>query len=160
MGAIGKDCNLCSGQVRLYLTGELPTPKYTDALYKSWLVENSLVLAWLINSMEPQISRRYLWFDTAKDVWDVARSMYLDLGNASQMFEIRSKLKEMKQGSISVTRYFSDLQNSGKNLICSSNKTMHVLHAVLNCRNILRKKESLIFLLVSIVIWMRCVVVW
>ena len=61
--------------------------------------------------MEPHISRRYLWFKTTKYVWDAARRMYSDLGNASQIFEIRSKLKEMKQGSNSVTQYFSDLQD-------------------------------------------------
>ena len=37
--------------------------------------------------------------------------MYSDLRNASQIFEIHSKLKEMKQGSKSVTQYFSDLQD-------------------------------------------------
>ncbi|KAI9154591.1 hypothetical protein LWI28_028499 [Acer negundo] len=37
--------------------------------------------------------------------------MYSDLGNASQIFELHSKLKEMKQGSNSVTQYFSDLQD-------------------------------------------------
>ena len=61
--------------------------------------------------MDPKISRRYLWFKTAKEVWDAARQRYSNLGNASQIFEIRSKLKEMKQGSKSVTQYFSDLQD-------------------------------------------------
>ncbi|KAK0598581.1 hypothetical protein LWI29_036055 [Acer saccharum] len=91
--------------------GELPAPPLTDPTYKTWLAENSIVLAWLINSMEPKISRRYLYFKTAKEVWDAARRMYSDLGNASQIFELRSKLKEMKQGSNSVTQYFSDLQD-------------------------------------------------
>ncbi|KAH9650639.1 hypothetical protein KPL70_026448 [Citrus sinensis] len=50
--------------------------------------------------MEPQISRRYLWFKTTKYVSDAARRMYSDLGNASQIFEIRSKLKEMKQDEV------------------------------------------------------------
>ncbi|XP_073133787.1 uncharacterized protein [Henckelia pumila] len=95
-----------------YLTGELPSPDSKDpAACSTWLVENSIVLAWLINSMEPHISRRYLWFKTAKEVWDAARNMYSDLGNASQIFELRSKLKELKQGSKSVTQYFSDLQD-------------------------------------------------
>ncbi|TXG73529.1 hypothetical protein EZV62_002108 [Acer yangbiense] len=94
-----------------YITGELPTPPITDPTYKTWLAENSIVLAWLINSMEPKISCRYLYFKTAKEVWDVARRIYLDLGNASQIFKLHSKLKEMKQGSNSVTQYFSDLQD-------------------------------------------------
>lgn len=87
-----------------YLTGDLSSPKSTDTSYQQWVVENSLVLSWLINSMEPQISRRYLWFKTAKYVWDATRRMYSDLGNSSQIFEIRSKLKEMKQGSKTVTQ--------------------------------------------------------
>ncbi|XP_073148813.1 uncharacterized protein [Henckelia pumila] len=94
-----------------YLTGELQSPSQIDPTYKTWLAENSMVLAGLINSMEPNISRRYLWFKTAKEVWDAAKRMYSDLGNASQIFELRSKLKEMKQGSNSVTLYFSDIQD-------------------------------------------------
>lgn len=86
--------------------------------------------------------------------------MYSDMGNASQMFEIRSKLKEMKQGSKSVTQHFSDLQELWQELDLLLKKTMTASHVVLNCRNILRKKGSLIFLRVSIAIWMRCVLAW
>ncbi|XP_073307164.1 uncharacterized protein [Primulina huaijiensis] len=54
-----------------YLTGELKPPTQSDPTHKNWLVENSIVLAWLINSMEPEISRRCLWFHTAKEVWEL-----------------------------------------------------------------------------------------
>ncbi|KAJ9685355.1 hypothetical protein PVL29_017399 [Vitis rotundifolia] len=92
-----------------YLTSEAKAPAATDSAYKIWFAKNSIVHAWLINSMEPRISRRYLFLKIAKDVWDTARQMYFDLGNVSQVFEIRSKLKEMKQGTQSVTQYFTDL---------------------------------------------------
>ncbi|KAL5856725.1 hypothetical protein ACOSQ3_004183 [Xanthoceras sorbifolium] len=65
-----------------YITGDLPAPPSTDPTYNKWLTENSIVLAWLINSMEPKISRRYLFFKTAKEVWNAARRMYSDLGSA------------------------------------------------------------------------------
>ncbi|KAG6490194.1 hypothetical protein ZIOFF_051479 [Zingiber officinale] len=61
--------------------------------------------------MEPNTSRRYLWFQTAKEVWDVAHRMYSDIGNASQIFELLSKLKDIKQGNNSVTQCFSELQD-------------------------------------------------
>ena len=79
-----------------YITGELPAPSPNDPSYKTWLAENSIVLAWLINFMDPKISCRYLWFKTANEVWDAACRMYSDLRNASQIFKIRLKLKEMK----------------------------------------------------------------
>lgn len=104
-------CSGCGRGKLGHLNGELQSPSQTDPTYKNWLAENSIVLALLINSMEPNISRRYLWFKTTKEVWDAAKKMYSDLGNASQIFELRSKLMEMKQGSNSVTRYFSDIQD-------------------------------------------------
>ncbi|KAK4846125.1 hypothetical protein QYF36_013329 [Acer negundo] len=69
-----------------YNTGELPAPPLTDPTYKTWLAKNSIVLAWLINSMEPKISRRYLYFKIVKEVWNAACLMYSNLGNASQIF--------------------------------------------------------------------------
>lgn len=61
--------------------------------------------------------------------------MYSDLGNASPMFEIRSKLKEMKQGSESVTQYFSDLQELLKELDLFFEED----HACVTCSVKLRK---------------------
>ncbi|XP_062112894.1 uncharacterized protein LOC133824050 [Humulus lupulus] len=94
-----------------YLTGDFPTPHLTDSTYKVWQAKNYIVLAWLINSMDRKISRMYLFFKISKEVWDAAKKMYSDLGNASQIFEICTKLKEIKQGTHTVTQYFSDLQD-------------------------------------------------
>ena len=99
-----------------YLTGEAKAPVATDPVYNIWFAENSIVHTWLINSMEPRISCRYLFLKTAKDVWDTAQWMYSDLGNVSQVLEIQSKLKEMKQGTQSVTQYFTDLEDKWQEL--------------------------------------------
>ncbi|KZV32268.1 Cysteine-rich RLK (receptor-like protein kinase) 8 [Dorcoceras hygrometricum] len=50
-----------------FLTDDLPTAT-TDPTYSTWLADNSIVLAWIINSMEPNITRRYLWFKTSNEV--------------------------------------------------------------------------------------------
>ena len=42
--------------------------------------------------------------------------MHSDLGNVSQGFEIHSKLKEMKQGSQSVTQYYTDIEDTWQEL--------------------------------------------
>ena len=107
---------ICSRGKFKYITGEAKAPAPTAPAYKKWFAESSIVHAWLINSMEPMISRRYLFLPTAKDVWDTARRTNSDLGNASQVFEIPSKLKEMKQGTKFVTQYFTDLQDSWQEL--------------------------------------------
>lgn len=61
--------------------------------------------------MEPKISQSYLFFRTTKEVWDGARRMYSDLGNASLIFELRLKLIAKKHGSNAVSQYLYDLQD-------------------------------------------------
>ncbi|KAK3002631.1 hypothetical protein RJ639_020472 [Escallonia herrerae] len=65
---------------------------------------------WLINSMESHISQTYLFLRTAKAIWDAVHKNYFDLGNASQVFETKNKLKEMHQGKLGVTKYYNELQ--------------------------------------------------
>ena len=74
---------LCGRGKFKYLIDVAKAPTATNPTYKIWFAENSLVHVWLINSMEPKISRWYLFLKKAKDVWDIAQRMYSDLGNVS-----------------------------------------------------------------------------
>ena len=72
-----------------HLNGEVSKPATDDPNLKTWKSENSLVIAWLINSMEPAIGKPHLFLPTAKDVWDAIRHMYLDLENSLQIFDLK-----------------------------------------------------------------------
>lgn len=81
-----------------YLTGgrrSLP-PTNTVILHR-WQLENSMVTAWMVNSMTPKIGKTYLFLPTAKDMWDVVRGMHLDSENSSKILEIKTRLWQMKQ---------------------------------------------------------------
>ncbi|XP_040935279.1 uncharacterized protein [Gossypium hirsutum] len=93
-----------------YINGQIPRPASTDSGYATWELNNSMVMAWLINSMEGHISRTYLFFKTAKEMWDAIKENYLDLGNTSQVFEIKLKLKDIRQGTLEVTQYYNNLK--------------------------------------------------
>ncbi|XP_017647646.1 uncharacterized protein LOC108487805 [Gossypium arboreum] len=93
-----------------YINGDFPRPATTDPTYGTLELNNSIVMAWLINSMEGHISRTYLFFKTAKDMWDAIKENYSDLGNASQVFEIKLKLKDIQQGTLEVTQYYNNLK--------------------------------------------------
>lgn len=92
------------GKVKLgYLTGETEEPVATHPVsHKKWKSENSLVMAWLVNSMEPSVGKTYLFLPMAKDIWET----YSDIENFSQIFEIKTKLWKMKQGTRGVMEYF------------------------------------------------------
>lgn len=93
-----------------YFSGEIQRPNLTDLAYGNWELNYSIVMAWLINSMEPHISHTYLFLRTAKAIWDAVRENYSDLENASQVFEIKNKLKDIRQGNLDITEYYNVLQ--------------------------------------------------
>ena len=99
-----------------YLTGEKKPPAEDDAAYVTWDAENSMVMTWLVNSMEEDISSNYMCYPTAKELWDNVNQMYSDLGNQSQIFELTLKLGDMRQGEESVTKYFNSLKRVWQDL--------------------------------------------
>ena len=73
-----------------HLTGEISKPAAGDPNKKKWQSKNSLVIAWLINSMEPAIEKPHLFLPIAKDVLGAVRDLYLGLENSSQIFELKT----------------------------------------------------------------------
>ncbi|XP_024018313.1 uncharacterized protein LOC112090656 [Morus notabilis] len=67
-------------------------------------------MAWLINSMEMHIHRTYLFLCTAKAIWDDVIENFSDLKIAFQVFEIKNKLKDSRQGNLDITQYYNVLQ--------------------------------------------------
>lgn len=91
------------------MTGAITPPSDTAPNYSTWEAENSIVMAWLINSMEPSIGRTYLFYKTEKEIWEAVQEIYSDLENTFQCFEIRSKIHNTRQGSLTVTEYYNSL---------------------------------------------------
>ncbi|XP_052209404.1 uncharacterized protein LOC127812895 isoform X2 [Diospyros lotus] len=92
-----------------HLSGEVTAPSKDAVDYQRWEAEDSIIMAWLINSMEQKIGRTYLFYKTAEEVWDVVQEIYSDLENTAQCFEIRSAIRNTKQGNSSVTEYYNTL---------------------------------------------------
>jgi hypothetical protein len=55
-----------------------------------------MVMTWLVNSMEEDISSNYMCYPMAQELWENVKQMYSDLGNQSQIFELTLKLGEMR----------------------------------------------------------------
>ncbi|GAA0142081.1 guanyl-nucleotide exchange factor [Lithospermum erythrorhizon] len=59
-----------------YLIGAIAEPKIDDPRHQVWDAENFMVIGWLINSMEPKMNKKYMYFQTAKQIWDGTKKMY------------------------------------------------------------------------------------
>lgn len=92
-----------------YINGSKPKPAETDPTFSTWDAENSIVMAWIINSMNDEISQNFMLYPTAKTMWDAVSRRYSDLENSTQMCDLRDTARSLKQGDLSVTQYFNSL---------------------------------------------------
>ncbi|XP_073147995.1 uncharacterized protein [Henckelia pumila] len=99
-----------------YLTGDKKMPASKDPSYAIWDAENSMVMTWLVNSMDEDISSNYMCYSTAQELWENVSQMYSDLGNQSQVYELTIKLGQIRQGEDSVTKYFNSLKHIWQDL--------------------------------------------
>lgn len=79
-----------------YLNGDVAAPTSGDPSYAKWEAENSLIMAWLINSMEVDIGKTYLFFSTAQEIWETVQEAFSDLENSAQVFELKSRLWDQR----------------------------------------------------------------
>ena len=47
-----------------------------------------------------------LFYFTAKEIWDVLYRAYSDVMDSSQIFELRNRARDLRQGDQSITQYF------------------------------------------------------
>lgn len=92
------------------LPAVLCSPPSDDPAYASREIENSMVMSWLVNSMEPEIGRTYLFLPSAHALWEAVKETYSDLGNSAQLYEVTTKMRELRQRSKSVTQYYNELK--------------------------------------------------
>lgn len=99
-----------------YITGDSKSPEKGDPNLNKWQLENSLVMSWLLNTMTNEIGENFLYYDTAKEMWDAVKETYSNVDNTSAVFEIKSILHDLRQGDVSVTEYFNTLSRHWQQL--------------------------------------------
>ncbi|KAI5430159.1 hypothetical protein KIW84_034656 [Lathyrus oleraceus] len=96
--------------------GAVAEPTTGDPRYKQWKLKNSLIIAWLVSSMETGIGKSYMFLPSAKDVREALKETYSDIQNSSQISDLKSKLWHAKQGVHKIVFCFS----RGKKIIVYS----------------------------------------
>ncbi|KAL6327137.1 hypothetical protein AAG906_014955 [Vitis piasezkii] len=97
------------GKVK-YVMGTAKPPAEDGLEYEVWDAEDSMVMSWLPHSMQPEISKTYLFLTTAEDIWEAVSKTYSKVGVSSQIFEVKRHIFNTKQGSSTVTEYYNALK--------------------------------------------------
>ena len=68
-----------------YVYGIVEAPNRDDLTYLKWEGNNSLVMSWLVHSMEPKLTDLFLSMSPAKDICDTLVETYSQQGNVAQV---------------------------------------------------------------------------
>ena len=93
-----------------YIIGTARPQLESDPKYEIWEAQNSMIMSWLLNSMQPEIRKTYLLLPTARDIWEAVNKTYSKVGFTSQIFQIKPQIMNTKQGTPSVTEYYNSLK--------------------------------------------------
>lgn len=72
----GQNYLVWSRSCLLFIKARGMQPEDTDPFLPQWESENSLVMTWLLNSMQPHISKSDLLLDTATKIWKTLSLTY------------------------------------------------------------------------------------
>ena len=66
-------------------------------------------MAWLWNSMTPEISDTCMFLTIVEDIQDAVHQTYLKALDATQVYKIKVKTRAAKQGNKTITKYVNML---------------------------------------------------
>ena len=95
-----------------HVSGEAvkPTDK-TSSKWKKWSAKNSLIMAWMLNSLVPDITASVEALTKVVEVWDTLSNLYSGKGNIMLIAEIEDKVHDLRQGDKTVMAYVAELQH-------------------------------------------------
>lgn len=93
-----------------FIDGSFPCPEDSfDPGYDAWHRCNNLVHSWIVNSVTPNIAQSILFVESAADVWIELKERFAQ-GNSVRVAELQQELYMFKQGTLSVSEYFTQLK--------------------------------------------------
>lgn len=90
-----------------YLNNDTKRPNNAKLL-TTWNSENSMITAWLVNSIKPSTGKTYLFLHTAKDVWEAIKETYADWRFFAHLWK-KTQLWQTKQGTRDITDYYMEM---------------------------------------------------
>src|SRR5436190_16212297 len=87
-----------------------PSDKEGDE-WKIWDATNSVVVAWLLMSMDMSVSGQLETLSTEVEVWNIVETMYSGAGSVMRTWETEDKIDALSQGEKTVQQFAAELKH-------------------------------------------------
>ncbi|RDX84136.1 hypothetical protein CR513_34864, partial [Mucuna pruriens] len=90
-----------------HIEGNSPPRDYPK--FEAWDDEDSLIMTWLWNFMTLEISRNYIFYSSACEIWENLIKTYSMKEDSTTCYDIESKIFNSRQGTLSLIEYYGTL---------------------------------------------------
>ncbi|KAF3771616.1 Peroxisome biogenesis protein 1 [Nymphaea thermarum] len=80
---------------------------YSCLLYDK---DNSIVMSWIMNSVQTDIAPTLAYYTTAKHMWTFLRQTYSHDKNVSKILQVEEELLKLQQGELELSPYFASVK--------------------------------------------------
>nr|KYP51705.1 hypothetical protein KK1_026473 [Cajanus cajan] len=92
-----------------FVDGSIPIPSTFDPSYKSWNRCNMIIHSWIVNSVVKSIGQSIIFLENVVDVWNDLKERFSQ-GDLIRISELQQEIYGIKQGSLFVTEFYSELK--------------------------------------------------
>jgi len=93
-----------------FVNGSIPEATLGDALRITWERNTKTVLSWIIRTLSSEIARSVMMCNSAFDMWQELKQRFSQ-GNNTKVANLQEELHSLKQGSMSVTGFFTQMKS-------------------------------------------------
>ncbi|KAF3782916.1 hypothetical protein EJ110_NYTH33369 [Nymphaea thermarum] len=82
-------------------------PSIKTGKYTTWKEDNSIVMSWIMNSVQTDIAHTLAYYTTAKHMWTFLRQTCSHDKNVSKILQVEEELLKLQQGELELSQYFA-----------------------------------------------------
>ena len=103
-------CNNLRAKNKLgFIDGTIKVPDSTSPHYAQWGIVNSMLVAWIYNTLDASVRSTVRFPDNVKTLWDDLQARY-SLGNGPRILELKAQIADCRQNGRSVATYYGELR--------------------------------------------------
>ena len=86
----------------------VPQPDPTVPLFRRWKTKNIVIKGWLINTMDSSLVSTFIWYPTAKEVWDAIVVTFFNGSDTVQVYELQRWVSRLRQNGGSLEKFYNE----------------------------------------------------
>ncbi|KAL9673822.1 hypothetical protein QQ045_030084 [Rhodiola kirilowii] len=79
-----------------FIDGRITQPAETDAHYDDWCSVNSMMIGWILHTVDSSIRTSLSYCDSVKVLWDEIQQRF-SIGNAPRIHQLRTEISHCRQ---------------------------------------------------------------